>query len=778
MTETDRPPRPLVDFEARSRVSLKDSGAGLYCRDPSTEPLCMAYSLPGGDPGRQVYLWYPEWLAELHGLPDPRQTQDVEWAGPGGQVVRYRVEPPALLALFDYLRSGGEVEAHNAGFDGEFWEHVMVPRRGWPALAWSQWRCTSSAGAAWGYPLQLALAAELADVPAKMYEGKRLIQALCRPQKNGEFSGTRADFQQFFAYCVQDVRTTLHYRGRVPDLSETEQAVWEADQRSNSLGLPVDDLLAESALAKFESWRDQLNAELKQLTGVERGTMRDQVREWLRGRGVELPNTEGDVVDSFLARPGLPADCRRVLQIMRGVNRTSTKKYRAALEWSGGSRRVRRALVYGGTKTMRWAGRGMQPHNLPRGLLRKGQSMDEVCDDILTLTARELEQKYCESCRPQKAECGRPRREHPTPDGCGRYQPQFADLGSLLSTTVRGVIKAPAGRVLKVADYSAIEARVLSWLAGDEPALQVFRNKEDIYCYQATEIYQRKITKADEEERQLGKQSILGLGYGMGDVTFLLTVDGYNIKFTREQAVQIMGRQRFELALSRNKARLWPDAGAEKFAKLQAGKTRQRLAGARLSSSYALLGITLCRYLVAVYREKRKAVVQFWADLESAACSAVREGPSGAAFMAGRHVSFRVSPRDGALECLLPSGRAMRYLQPQMRVATTPWGDRREQLTYLAVRNKGVKREGTYGGTLAENVTQAVARDLLAEAMVRADRTPGLDPLMTVHDELVCEADEGFMMPAEYAALVSVVPGWADGCPIDAEAHDRVRYRK
>jgi DNA polymerase len=180
---------------------------------------------------------------------------------------------------------------------------------------------------------------------------------------------------------------------------------------------------------------------------------------------------------------------------------------------------------------------------------------------------------------------------------------------------------------------------------------------------------------------------------------------------------------------------------------------------------------------VAVYREKRAAVVVFWADLEAAACDAVRSGP-GRRFPAGRHVAFSVSRSDGALECLLPSGRAMRYLQPQMALTRTPWGERREQLTYMAVRNKGVKREATYGGTLAENVTQAVSRDLLAEAMVRAAATPGLDPLMTVHDELVCEADEGFMTPVEYAALVSKSPAWADGCPVDAEAHDLARYRK
>jgi DNA polymerase len=727
MTQTPpsgRPPRAYADFETRSAVDLFKCGSGRYFRDPSARVLCLGFALPaqGTPEEREVHVWYPDWLAHQFGLP-------LADRGP-------------LEELLAHVGRGGEVEAHNAGFDAGAWNLLQCEAEGWPEVPPEQWRCTSSAAAAWGLPLSLDAAAGALRVPLKSPDGKKLVDSLCRPRKGGEFGGTAEEFERLFAYCAQDVRVGLYLSWLVPDLSDDERAVWEADYRANEAGLPVDEELCRAALAKFGAWRDGLNAELLDLTGVERGSQREQVRAWLASREVHLPDTAGDTVDHFLSGE-LPLDVRRVLRVLRGVNRTSTAKYRAMLAYSGGSGRARRGLVYHGAKTGRWVGRGFQPHNLPRGAVK---DMDAACADVLSLPVAALEEKY-------------------------------GDVGALLSGTVRGAVAAPPGRRLLVADYAAIEARVLLWLAGDEGGLDVFRRGECIYCAMASDVYRRPVTKAQPEERQLGKQAVLGLGYGMGDATFLVTLARYGVSLTVPQALAIMGRERLREAAARQRARLAPGPGAEPSAARQAEALRARLASERVDLGYAVWALALCRFIVAVYRDRRSAVVRLWGDAETAALGAVADGPGATPREAGRCL-WSASALDGALECRLPSGRLMRYPSPAVRRSRTPWGDTRAQLTHLVARGRGMTRVGTYGGQLVENVTQAAARDLLAAAMVRADRDPRLAPLMTVHDELVCEADAAAVSPEEYAALVSEVPPWADGCPVSAEAHELVRYRK
>lgn len=293
----------------------------------------------------------------------------------------------------------------------------------------------------------------------------------------------------------------------------------------------------------------------------------------------------------------------------------------------------------------------------------------------------------------------------------------FGGVMETLSQALRGAMVATPGKELYVADYASIEARVLLWLAEDDDALDVFRRGEDIYCDMASAIYDRPITKKDKVERGMGKIAVLGLGFGMGPVP---------------------------------------------------GFTGACLAfGITVSDDFS-------RKVVEAYREKYYRVKRLWAEQEERAIQAVRnpgyEIPTG-------HVAWTMGDR--YLYCVLPSGRRLAYPEPEVRMTKTSWGSIRPQLTFMGVNplNRKWCRQHTYGGMLVENITQAVARDLLAEAVLRCADSDRFTPLLTVHDELIAEGEPGFDI-LEFETLVAEVPTWARGCPVKAEGFVSPRYKK
>jgi DNA polymerase len=294
----------------------------------------------------------------------------------------------------------------------------------------------------------------------------------------------------------------------------------------------------------------------------------------------------------------------------------------------------------------------------------------------------------------------------------------YGDAMEALSFALRGIITASPGRKLYVADYAAIEARVVFWLADDQSALDIFRRGECIYCDMASTIYGRTVIKGvDIDERQLGKQAILGLGYGMGGPKFVDTCAKYNIH----------------------------------------------------------LELDFSKHVVDLYREKYWRVKKMWYDQEAAAMEAVRR--PGNSIRCGKIV-WRVV---GAfLYCKLPSGRLLAYCDPIIVKKPTPWGEMRDALTYMGVDpyTKKWRRQDTYGGMLVENITQAVARDLMAESMLAAHEGDTYDPILSVHDELIAEADDGKGDVKEFEHLMATTPAWAEGCPVSAEGWSGYRYKK
>lgn len=741
-----------VDFETRSACDIK-LGAYVYSRHETTDVLCLAYLLPGMDePG----LWH-------------RSHHDL---------LIEESEPPEELLAF--VLAGGLVEAHNAFFERCVWTNRMVADYGWPAVPPTSWRCSAAKASAMSLPRDLDGAAKAMGLPfEKDMTGRATMLRVSKPRRvkgvDGvtrlQFREDEADLTSTWAYCQQDVRVEHLLSQAIPDLSEEELRVWQMDQHMNWRGARFDVDMARSALELADRFRRRLNESLEQLTGIASATKRQAVRDWLlEHEGLDLPDTAGDTIEWYLANVPLSDRCKMVLRIVMDVNRTSTRKYQAAIDRADEEGVVRDLLMYHGAGTGRWSGKGVQVHNFPaRDLIVK--DFDEAARMI---TEGDLE--WCIA--------------------------MYGDVMRLLSHSLRGMVVARPGRDLMTADYAAIEARCVLWEADAFKALDVFRLGGDIYCDMATGIYGFQVLKGvHKDERQFGKQAVLGLGYGMGFVTFLLTCRKYDIHFSREQVARILGNDRLleleawvrgYLCLDAPPAEMTPEQ-AKKYSakKRQAAVVRQRLLDAREDVSAIVHELALMKHTTDVYRNRYPEVKEMWKAQEEAAIQAVQRKATFHDPVVCGKVKWYLSeerrcddgfvvPAGKWLHLELPSGRRVSYCDPEVKMVKTSWGESRPGLRYMSVDGVTRKwvRTSTYGGKLVENITQAVARDIMANAMMLAYEGGTYDTIMSVHDELVCEVDKDKGSLKEFEELMSNVPLWAAGCPIAAEAERYERYRK
>lgn len=785
-----------IDFETRSACDLKKYGSWVYSKHHSTQAMCLAFHLPDCD-------------EDDIGL----------WNGPSPGVE----ESELPLELFAFVLAGGTVEAHNAFFERVIWLNVMVARHGWPEMPHEAWRCSASRASACALPRDLEGAGKAMGLGTeKDKEGWRLMLKMSKPRKprkaeieewmakeglTGDYRRQKkkfieanpplwhedpADIERQWAYCKQDVKTEHALSQALPELSEKELKLWQLDQRTNERGAKFDRGFAEVALGLADKWKAVLNRELFEITGISRATQRQQVKDWLEeNENLELPDTTADTLDWYLDGKAEASDrALRVLEIVKQVNRTSIRKYTAALDKTDEDDwRARDLLMYHGANTGRWSGKGIQVQNFPRGTI---EDMDAAVADIM-----EGDLDWLEAC--------------------------YGDVMELLSSALRGLLVPREGHDLIVADYSAIEARCVLWEADAQDALQVFRTGGDIYCDMATGIYGFEVNKKDhKDERQFGKQAILGLGYGMGFITFLLTCRRYKISFGLKQVQGIL-KDRFDKYNDWVNNYLFPERKeGEELKKFrnrerQASKVRRQLIDAGENPKKIIHELALMKYTVDVYRQRYGAVKQMWADQEEAAISAIRQWqdnldavfdledeftqqclkPRGDEhFMEDLRTPFGVAWRDkidgpavrsgkiiwqvvgGFLCCTLPSGRKLRYRDPYLKVAKTSWGAMKEGIRYYTVITGGKwARTSTYGGKIVENITQAVARDIMADAMLRMDGSIYI-PLITVHDEQVSEVPTGQGDVAEFEELMAEIEPWAEGCPVAAEGEIMARYRK
>jgi DNA polymerase len=781
--------RATIDFETRSIVDLPKRGSWIYANDPSTKILCMAYHVPGMDEDA-IKCWHP---AFPHlGIPES--------------------EPPT--ELIRWIKRNGLVEAHNSFFEMCIWHHIAVPTNGWPEIPFANWRCSAAKAAQKALPRALDEACEALDLPVrKDPRGKELLRLLSKPKKltkadKKEFGKDavifREDadlFYELWQYCKQDVRAEVRLSKSVADLSDMELRVWQVTQDQNWRGVLIDTDLCRAALKMAAKMKAKLNAELAAITGIPdlKGTQRDQVKAWLAEHEFEeLPDTKAKTLEHYIDTKPISATTKRVLQIVREVNRTSINKYKRMLECVAADDRARELLVYcGAERTGRFAGRGIQVHNLPKGRFPKWENMDSAVECV-----KEGHLEW--------AEC------------------LFGDVMNLLASCLRGAIIAPPGKVLILADYAAIEARCVLWEAGADGALEVFRRGEDIYCDMASGIYGYLIVKdhdaleklraTDPEraakahvaktinsmgatQRDFGKVAVLGLGYGMGFIKFLTTLRTYNIRLTRGDVIQMMGLQRFKKYLRIVERNLYPQAldfdeeRKYKAAVREAAKARKSLEDELEDVREALPELALCKFTVETYRKRYPEVKAMWSNQERAAIAAIRK--PGRAIRCGP-VVWKVSGR--YLMCKLPSGRCLHYANPELKPTKTSWGETKPGIRFHGRHQKTKKwvRQATYGGKLVENITQAIARDIMCFAKVNlADDYFQFDLILDVHDEIIAElslptGEEACHIPHKlkdyppflkpdailFEKVLAEMPSSMDGCPIAAEARVLRRYRK
>ncbi len=710
-------PTATIDFETRSACSIKDCGSWRYSLDPTTQVMCLAFRLPTWEKGRTA-LWHPAF-----------PHLGIEEA-----------DCPELVELFQWIAEGRLVEAHNAWFERGIWTNICVPKLGWPAVGHEQWRCSAAKAAAYSLPRNLEnLTVALALKVKKDTEGAKVMKKMAKPRKPlkrdvqawlddnatlplpakkcvttlypnddgtyrvvAEWDGGSEEhdlplfwnesaelLERLCAYCRVDVLAEEAASDRLRDLSPKETEMYLMDQHINQMGFQLDREGIECALEIVNGIYAELNKELVELTEgqVQKATQRARMMAWFQENGLPLEDTQGSTIDSWLKREDVDPKVRRGLELVRALGRSSTAKFVAAQNWAHPDTwRVHGGLLYHGAGTGRWSGSGVQPHNFPRGNIKNMELAWEV------IKSRDL----------------------------AAIEMLYGDAMELLSHALRGMIVPTPGRRLMVADYAAIEARVVLWLAGDDEALEVFRRNECIYMAMATEIYGRLIhdKEAQAEERQMGKQAVLGLGYQMGAKKFQATL-------------------------------------AEKYG--------------------IFIELEFAQKIVDAYRNKFWRVKKMWWDQEAAAIAAVRT--PGRVVRCGR---VQWCCFDGFLHCKLPSGRLLGYCDPRVIKKPTPWGENKDALTYMGVDpyTKKWRRQDTYGGMLVENITQATARDLMADAMLRCHKEGLYDVILSVHDELIAECDMDKGDVKDFEATMAYTPDWAEGCPVKAEGWTGLRYRK
>jgi DNA polymerase len=610
--------------------------------------------------------------------------------------------------IFDHVRRGDLVCAHNVAFELGIWNDVLRLRDDdWPPLSPQQTRCTMALCLAMGLPASLGAAAQALGIPErKDTEGRHVMLELSRPKADGGFSKREDDpakFDALYEYCKQDVATERALHKQLKELSASERNVWVLDHRINQRGVLIDLEAVRCATALVAKEQDRLNGDIMRATGgaVRKCTETARLTKWICAQGVAIAGVaKGNITEAL--RGNTPPQVRTALELRKDAARSSAAKLVAMQERASADGRVRYVHQFHGAATGRWAGRGVQTQNLIRP--RPATSQKHI-DDMFA----HLED--------------------------GDYLDMFhGPIMDAVADCQRGMFIAPPGRTLVAVDFNAIEARVLPWLAGDERVLSVFRAAGDIYKAAAVSIYGIPIDRITTEQRRVGKVATLALGYGGGPGAFQQMARSYDVNV--------------------------PDATADEI------KIR--------------------------WREAHPQIVGYWHALEEAAIRACHHsGEKCSAGPAGRDAIFL--KRGSFLFCRLPSGRVISYPYPEVREIETPWGELKDVMTYMTTINQSRKakvladpnangswqRVSTFGGSLAENVTQALASCLLRHALLAVDAA-GFDIVMHVHDEVVVEvaAADGAAALRRIIELMSTPPVWAKELPLAADGWHGARYRK
>ena len=467
-----------IDFETRSAIDLRKTGVYKYAADPSTDIWCMAYKAPWSD---DVQVWLPS---------DELDTRLAGW-----------------------IIGGGLLSAWNANFERTIWNEIMTERYEWPPTKIKQWRCTMAQASAMGLPRALGQAASVLGVEEqKDKAGAALMLRMARPRKvnaDGSYTwwNTKDKIDTLVAYCIQDVKTELSVAATLNDMPDSERRLYQLDQRINDRGVKVDLDLIERVSKLANSASENIDAEIKRLTNgqVKAATNAMDLTAWLRSYGLQVKSVDKQTVTRMLGMEKLHPIIKQVLRLRQDGAKSSTAKYEAMVNAANADNRMRGLLMYHGAATGRWSGRLVQPQNFPRPQKKN----DELETIIAKLKADEDVSEY----------------------GAGTV---------LASDLLRSMLIADDGHRLMFADYSAIEARVLAWIAGQTDLVETFRKGGDVYKEMASAIYNVNVENVTDGQRQVGKMAILGCGYGMGGKRFAEQCATMGINVDEDEAKRIV----------------------------------------------------------------------------------------------------------------------------------------------------------------------------------------------------------------------------------------------
>jgi DNA polymerase len=668
-----------IDWESRSRLDIRETGSTQYARDPSTSPLFLGWCSKADGLSGNANIWNP-------GETFP---PDLKWAASDPQTV---------------------FVAHNTQFDRTMWRVHLTEKRGIPLP--KRWLCTAVRCSANGLPRGLDEACHALGFDGKDKDGQKALRKLYSPdKKTGKFimpgDSPAADdlYKAAKAYCRTDIQRMFQLFDATKPISEADQEYFEFDQRMNERGFALDADDLERLLEVLELAYNDIDARslhLPPLNSVK------QVLDFCNSHGCELPNLQAQTITEALKDPRpvvglsvLPAPVREILELrqLAGLKApTKLKAFKQRGMKDGDCYVIRDTYVMNGAHTGRHTSKGVQSQNLKR-------------DCATELEMKVLKEGDLETCKLV-----------------------FDEPLRILGTCIRPLIKSRKKHLL-IGDFAKIEVCVLFWLAREMRGLKMLEEGKDLYCDLATSIYKRVITKKDNFERQLGKQGILGCGFGCGPDTFVETCAKYGIKISWETSADV----------------------------------------------------------VKTYREVYATVKNFWHEFGNTMDS-VLPNPlfPGRSPVPQSFARLKIASGDNQLVIILPSGRKLRYQKPSLEfesgaeftkrtVDGSQW--QRKKTTKLKYWQGGETthhwaEQWSWGGKLTENVVQAIANDLQREASLRLEAA-GFDIVISSHDELVAEAPEERL--DEFLRIMSLKddrPKWAEGIPISVDGKATLRYRK
>lgn len=648
-----------IDIETYSSVDITKSGSYKYSQSPDFEILMVAYAF-NDEPIEIVDLAKGEQLPKrfLKALTDPTY----------------------------------EKHAHNANFERNCFNAYGLETE------IDQWHCSAVLAANYGLPISLEAISDVLKLgdKGKLSTGKALIRFFCcpiKPTKSNDFRLRNfyyhdlEKWEDFKKYCIGDVEAEREILKRLNGyaIPETERKMYILDQKINDNGILVDLTLAQSAVEIDKINSARLTETMKDLTGLENPKSPAQLMKWLEiAMKKEIKSIAKDSLAELLNETESDF-IKEVLKLRQKISKTSIKKYTAALNCAGYFDNRARGLFqfYGANRTGRWAGRLVQLQNLRRNGLDNIDRIRELCkkQDIEGLLL------------------------------------MFDDISDVLSQLIRTVFIAPEGYTFAVSDFSAIEARVIAWLANEKWRIDVFSTHGKIYEASAAMMFGIDITDVTKgsDYRQKGKIAELALGY-QGSLGALLNMGGDS-----------MGLSELEM-----------------------------------------------KNIVALWRKKSPNIVKLWDAVNKAAIRAT-ETKKEVVLKQFKNLAFRYE--FGCLTIELPSGRKLVYQEAQ--ITQNRFGQKSVKYKGLDQETKKWFWIDSYGGKFVENIVQAIARDLLVESLIALDEK-GLKIVMHVHDEIVCEVEEKNSEKhlSLMNEIMSREIDWAKGLPLGADGYLTNFYKK